>query len=102
MFSHQEDRAAQKNDGRLRGTTKPRRQSDQVKLPPLCKAPTSNRPHSRAFVVQRFSCSFMFDGNRLKETQTAAELDMEDEDIIDAMLKSIGGDARRTLPSRRF
>ncbi|PIA38098.1 hypothetical protein AQUCO_02800028v1 [Aquilegia coerulea] len=34
---------------------------------------------------------FLFDGRRLKETQTPEELDMEDGDEIDAMLHQTGG-----------
>ncbi|KAF5198668.1 Small ubiquitin-related modifier [Thalictrum thalictroides] len=34
---------------------------------------------------------FLFDGRRLKETQTPDELEMEDGDEIDAMLHQTGG-----------
>eukprot|EP00474_Spongospora_subterranea_P008443 CRZ08901.1 hypothetical protein [Spongospora subterranea] len=34
---------------------------------------------------------FLFDGQRIREDQTPAELDMVDEDEIDAMVAQIGG-----------
>eukprot|EP00295_Goniomonas_pacifica_P046830 CAMPEP_0175901564 /NCGR_PEP_ID=MMETSP0108-20121206/2934_1 /TAXON_ID=195067 ORGANISM="Goniomonas pacifica, Strain CCMP1869" /NCGR_SAMPLE_ID=MMETSP0108 /ASSEMBLY_ACC=CAM_ASM_000204 /LENGTH=105 /DNA_ID=CAMNT_0017223165 /DNA_START=20 /DNA_END=337 /DNA_ORIENTATION=+ len=34
---------------------------------------------------------FLFDGNRLNATQTPNDLDMEDEDEIDACLHQVGG-----------
>ena len=34
---------------------------------------------------------FLFDGNRLREVQTPDELEMEDDDVIDAMLFQVGG-----------
>ena len=34
---------------------------------------------------------FLFDGNRLSETQTPSQLEMEDGDVIDAMLEATGG-----------
>jgi small ubiquitin-related modifier len=34
---------------------------------------------------------FLFDGNRLRENQTPDELEMEDDDVIDAMLFQVGG-----------
>jgi hypothetical protein len=36
-------------------------------------------------------CRFMFDGNALKATQTPEELDMCDDDMIDACLFQVGG-----------
>lgn len=37
---------------------------------------------------------FLFDGHRIKATDTPADLDMEDGDIIDAMLEQLGGSQR--------
>jgi small ubiquitin-related modifier len=37
------------------------------------------------------SVRFLFDGQRLREEQTPADLDMEDEDEIDAMVAQTGG-----------
>lgn len=34
---------------------------------------------------------FMFDGNRLNADQTPGDLDMEDGDILEAMVEQIGG-----------
>lgn len=34
---------------------------------------------------------FLFDGARLRDNQTPDELDMEDDDVIDAMLFQVGG-----------
>jgi small ubiquitin-related modifier len=34
---------------------------------------------------------FLFDGTRLRDTHTPEELDMEDDDVIDAMLFQVGG-----------
>mmetsp|Transcript_5040 Transcript_5040/g.12173 ORF Transcript_5040/g.12173 Transcript_5040/m.12173 type:complete len:96 (-) Transcript_5040:85-372(-) len=34
---------------------------------------------------------FLFDGNRLRENQTPEELDMDNDDVIDAMLFQVGG-----------
>ena len=34
---------------------------------------------------------FLFDGNRLRDNQTPDELEMEDDDVIDAMLFQVGG-----------
>merc|ERR1712216_147912 len=37
------------------------------------------------------SIAFLFDGKRIQPTQTPNELEMEDEDEIDAMLHQVGG-----------
>lgn len=37
------------------------------------------------------SIRFVFDGMRLNENQSPAELDMEDNDEIDAFLEQVGG-----------
>ena len=51
----------------------------------------SNRNH-RTLVTTLFGrIRFLFDGQRLRENQTPEELDMEDDDAIDAMLHQIGG-----------
>ncbi|KAI8470056.1 MAG: small ubiquitin-like modifier 2 [Monoraphidium minutum] len=34
---------------------------------------------------------FLFDGNRLQDDMTPAEMEMEDGDAIDAMLEQVGG-----------
>ena len=39
------------------------------------------------------SVRFLFDGQRLRPEQTPADLDMEDEDEIDAMVQQTGGAA---------
>lgn len=41
--------------------------------------------------LQMDQIRFLFDGNRLRDTQTPDELDMEDDDVIDAMLFQVGG-----------
>jgi len=38
------------------------------------------------------SIRFLYDGQRVREEQTPQELDMEDNDIIDAVLQQTGGD----------
>jgi len=37
------------------------------------------------------SVRFLFDGARIQGTQTPQDLDMEDDDEIDAMVQQIGG-----------
>jgi small ubiquitin-related modifier len=37
------------------------------------------------------SIRFLYDGQRIREEQTPKELDMEDNDIIDAVLQQTGG-----------
>mmetsp|Transcript_100166 Transcript_100166/g.146230 ORF Transcript_100166/g.146230 Transcript_100166/m.146230 type:complete len:98 (+) Transcript_100166:160-453(+) len=41
--------------------------------------------------LQMDQIRFLFDGNRLRDTQTPDELEMEDDDVIDAMLFQVGG-----------
>jgi len=41
--------------------------------------------------LQMDQIRFLFDGNRLRETQSPDELEMEDDDVIDAMLFQVGG-----------
>jgi small ubiquitin-related modifier len=41
--------------------------------------------------LQMDQIRFLFDGNRLRENQTPDELEMEDDDVIDAMLFQVGG-----------
>jgi len=41
--------------------------------------------------LQMEQIRFLFDGQRLREQQTPDELDMEDDDVIDAMLFQVGG-----------
>ena len=41
--------------------------------------------------LQMDQIRFLFDGNRLRENQTPDELEMEDDDAIDAMLFQVGG-----------
>jgi small ubiquitin-related modifier len=41
--------------------------------------------------VDATSVRFLFDGERLTREQTPGELDMEDEDEIDAMIQQVGG-----------
>ncbi|KAI0084533.1 ubiquitin-related domain-containing protein [Irpex rosettiformis] len=43
------------------------------------------------FGVQPGTFKFTFEGNRILADQTPAELEMEDEDVIDAHLQQIGG-----------
>ena len=38
---------------------------------------------------------FHFDGERLRETQTPSELDMEDGDAIDVSMEQVGGQRGR-------
>ena len=38
---------------------------------------------------------FHFDGERLRETQTPSELDMEDGDAIDVSMEQVGGAGRQ-------
>jgi len=40
------------------------------------------------------SVRFLFDGSRINPTTTPAELEMEDDDVIDAMIQQTGGYAR--------
>ena len=37
------------------------------------------------------SIRFLFDGQRIQKNQTAKELDMQDDDVIDAVLQQTGG-----------
>ncbi|KAI0684589.1 ubiquitin-related domain-containing protein [Cytidiella melzeri] len=46
------------------------------------------------FGIQRGTFKFFFEGKRLHEDQTPAELNMENEDIIDAHLEQLGGSKR--------
>lgn len=41
--------------------------------------------------IDAASIRFNFDGQRIAETQTPMDLDMEDEDVIDCMLQQTGG-----------
>ena len=41
--------------------------------------------------LDRSSVRFLYDGNAIDPDKTAEDMDMEDEDIIDAMLEQIGG-----------
>mmetsp|Transcript_39707 Transcript_39707/g.61977 ORF Transcript_39707/g.61977 Transcript_39707/m.61977 type:complete len:105 (+) Transcript_39707:57-371(+) len=41
--------------------------------------------------LQADQIRFLFDGQRLRENQTPEELDMDDDDVIDAMLFQVGG-----------
>ena len=41
--------------------------------------------------LDRNSVRFLYDGNAVDPDKTPEELEMEDEDIIDAMLEQIGG-----------
>lgn len=41
--------------------------------------------------INRQQVRFMFDGERLPEGASAKSLDMEDNDVIDAMLQQVGG-----------
>lgn len=41
--------------------------------------------------IARGSVRFMFDGERISDDQTPAKLDMEDNDVLDAMLQQVGG-----------
>jgi small ubiquitin-related modifier len=41
--------------------------------------------------LQMEQIRFLFDGNRLRDSQTPDELEMEDDDVIDAMLFQVGG-----------
>ena len=41
--------------------------------------------------LQMDQIRFLFDGNRLRETQSPDELEMKDDDVIDAMLFQVGG-----------
>ena len=40
--------------------------------------------------ISRMSLRFLFDGNRINETQTPLQLDMEDGDVIDVMVEQFG------------
>ncbi|KAI0795869.1 ubiquitin-like protein [Abortiporus biennis] len=39
------------------------------------------------------SIRFLYDGNRVNDTDTPASLDMEDNDTIDVMVEQVGGSA---------
>ncbi|KNH09674.1 small ubiquitin protein [Perkinsela sp. CCAP 1560/4] len=41
--------------------------------------------------INRNSVRFLYDGNPIDEDKTAEDLEMEDDDIIDAMIEQIGG-----------
>mmetsp|Transcript_26318 Transcript_26318/g.61406 ORF Transcript_26318/g.61406 Transcript_26318/m.61406 type:complete len:94 (+) Transcript_26318:84-365(+) len=60
-----------------------------------CKQTTQLQKLMNAFCnrqgVAMSSVRFLFDGQRLRETQTPAELDMEDGDVIDVMVEQMGG-----------
>ncbi len=45
--------------------------------------------------VQRSSVRFLFDGHQVDESKTPDELEMEDDDVIDAMIEQTGGASRR-------
>ena len=44
--------------------------------------------------VSMAAVRFHFDGERLRESQTPGELDMEDGDAIDVSMEQVGGAAR--------
>jgi small ubiquitin-related modifier len=50
--------------------------------------------HRRRAGVSMQAVRFHFDGERLRETQTPSELDMEDGDAIDVSMEQVGGAAR--------
>jgi len=60
-----------------------------------CKQTTPLQKLMNAFCnrqgVSMQSVRFLFDGQRLREQQTPAELDMEDGDVIDVMVEQMGG-----------
>ena len=60
-----------------------------------CKMTTSLQKLMKAFCdrngVAQNSVRFLFDGNRVNPTQTPADLDMEDSDVIDVMVEQQGG-----------
>ena len=60
-----------------------------------CKQTTPLQKLMHAFCnrqgVSTNSVRFLFDGNRINETQTPAQLDMEDGDVIDVMVEQQGG-----------
>jgi len=60
-----------------------------------CKMTTQLSKLMNAFCqrqgVQMNSVRFLFDGQRLTETQTPQQLDMEDGDVIDVMVEQLGG-----------
>ncbi|KAJ9435502.1 Ubiquitin-like protein pmt3/smt3 [Diplonema papillatum] len=41
--------------------------------------------------VSRSAVRFLFDGSPLDDSKTPDDLDMEDDDVIDAMIEQIGG-----------
>ncbi len=41
--------------------------------------------------VDENSIRFLYDGNRVQADSTPADLEMEDEDVIDAMIAQTGG-----------
>merc|ERR1712230_258322 len=60
-----------------------------------CKQTTPLQKLMHAFCnrqgVSMNSVRFLFDGNRINETQTPSQLDMEDGDVIDVMVEQHGG-----------
>mmetsp|Transcript_7211 Transcript_7211/g.14747 ORF Transcript_7211/g.14747 Transcript_7211/m.14747 type:complete len:96 (-) Transcript_7211:275-562(-) len=64
-----------------------------------CKPTTPFEKLMKAFCqrqgVEMASVRFLFDGNRIRETQTPSELDMEDGDSIDVVVAQVGGALRR-------
>jgi ubiquitin len=52
--------------------------------------------------LQMEQIRFLFDGNRLRDSQTPDELEMEDDDVIDAMLFQVGVSRSRLLPMQIF
>lgn len=45
--------------------------------------------------VQQASVRFLYDGERLKDDQTPESLNMEDDDVIDAVAQQTGGHRRK-------
>ena len=58
---------------------------------PRRRSPLTHR-HRAGVSMQ--AVRFHFDGERLRETQTPSELDMEDGDAIDVSMEQVGGAAR--------
>lgn len=60
-----------------------------------CKQTTPLKKLMDAFCnrqgVSSNSVRFLFDGNRINETQTPQQLEMEDGDVIDVMVEQQGG-----------
>mmetsp|Transcript_28137 Transcript_28137/g.75966 ORF Transcript_28137/g.75966 Transcript_28137/m.75966 type:complete len:98 (+) Transcript_28137:86-379(+) len=63
----------------------------QFKVKSTTKFQKIFRTYCEKKALNRDSVRFNFDGERINENQTPADLEMEDGDVIDCMIEQLGG-----------